>query len=363
MNPRESMLAAFSGKKADRIVWQPRLHIWYEANKKQGTLPKKYSGKEILEIYDDLEAMPRSYHFYNSTIKCNEGNDAELWVRNDREAVFTKYITPKGELKEARKKTVYGAASYVTEYLLKDVEDFKVLTYVLENQTYEFDKNLYEDVKARIGNRAASTVNLPHVPLQSLFINYMGFEKAVIAMWKHQKEVESLLNAIEENHNKMMKTLMASPIEIVNFSANIHHDLCSPPLFKKYILPYYQRATKDLHSTGKFTTSHWDGRVSLLLPFVKETGLDGIECLTPKPMGDVTLEELHEALGDMILVDGIPANHFLPWVNNRTLKEFTLKLLNTFKPHLIAGISDMLPPNGDIEKVRFVGKIVNEYEL
>ena len=362
MNPRERMLAVFKGGKADRIVWQPRLHIWYEANKNQGTLPKKYRGKEILEIYDDLDATPRSYHFYNSTIKCKEGKDVEAWVRNDGEGIFTKYITPKGELKEARKKTVYGAASYVTEYLIKDVEDFKALTYILDNQTYEFDKNLYEDVHAKIGDRATSTANLLHVPLQSLFINYMGFEKAVIALWKHPKEVESLLKVIEDNHDRMMKTLMASPIEIVNFSANIHHDLCSPPLFKKYILPYYQRATKELHMAGKFTTSHWDGRVSLLLPFMKETGLDGIECLTPKPMGDVTLDELHEALGDMVLVDGIPANYFLPWVSNKTLKEFTSKLLNMFKPRLIAGISDMLPPNGDIEKVRFVGKIVNEYE-
>jgi len=283
-------------------------------------------------------------------------------VREDKERIFAKYITPKGELRETRRKTVYGVASYVTEYLLKDVEDFKVLTYILDEQTFEFDRELYEDALAKIGDRAASIINLPHVALQSLFINYMGFEKAVIALWKHPREVESLLRVIEDNHDRMMRVIMGSPIDIVNFGDNIHHDLCSPPLFKKYILPYYRRATKELREAGKFTTSHWDGRVELLLPFMKETRLDGIECLTPKPMGDVTLEELHEALGDMVLVDGVPANHFLPWVSDETLKAFTLKLLDMFTPRLIAGISDMLSPNGDIEKVRFVGKIVNEYE-
>jgi len=32
-----------------------------------------------------------------------------------------------------------------------------------------------------------------------------------------------------------------------------------------------------------------------------------------------------------------------------------------FTPRLIAGISDQLSPNGDIEKVRLVGEIINEY--
>jgi len=78
-------------------------------------------------------------------------------------------------------------------------------------------------------------------------------------------------------------------------------------------------------------------------------------------MGDITLEELHEALQEMILVDGIPANHFLPWVSDQEHRDFTLKLLDMFTPRLIAGISDQLSPNGDIEKVRLVGEIINEY--
>jgi hypothetical protein len=48
----------------------------------------------------------------------------------------------------------------------------------------------------------------------------------------------------------------------------------SPPLFKRYILPYYQRTTKELRAAGKFTTSHWDGRVSLLLPIMKDDFVD-----------------------------------------------------------------------------------------
>jgi len=77
----------------------------------------------------------------------------------------------------------------------------------------------------------------------------------------------------------------------------------------------------------------------------------------------VTLEELKEALGDKILIDGIPATHFLPPVKRDELKTFVGKLLDTFSPNIIVGISDMLPPDGSIEKVRMVGRIVKEYPI
>jgi len=77
----------------------------------------------------------------------------------------------------------------------------------------------------------------------------------------------------------------------------------------------------------------------------------------------VTLEELKEALGDNILIDGIPATHFLPPVNRDELKRFVMNLLETFSPNIIVGISDMLPPDGSIEKVRMVGEMVREYPI
>jgi len=43
------------------------------------------------------------------------------------------------------------------------------------------------------------------------------------------------------------------------------------------MIPYYQRRTKELHQAGKYCTSHWDGKIKRLLPFIQETGLDGLE--------------------------------------------------------------------------------------
>ena len=73
------------------------------------------------------------------------------------------------------------------------------------------------------------------------------------------------------------------------------------------------------------------------------------------------LQELKEALGDKILVDGIPAINFLPFVKKDELKTFVDNLLRIFSPNIIVGISDMLPPDGDIEKVRMISEMIKEH--
>ena len=363
MDNRERTMAVFEGRKADRLVWQPRLHHWFDVNKARGTLPERYHGCDVLEVYDDLGASPRAYHFFDDTVKVIEGDRVQVRTRIDEDYVYTKYGTPKGDLTQVERRTEYGTASLRVEYFLKSVEDFKVLSYVLRRQSFEFDKALYEERESLLGGRSEPLVNVPWGSVQRFFIVYMGFQRGVVALWKHRDEVEELLRIFGENDDERFGLIRRTPFRIVNFGDNIDEGLCSPPLFGTYMLPYYRRRTNELKAVGKFCTSHWDGKIRSLLSFMCETGLDGLECVPPEPQGNVTLGELREGLRGRVLVDGIPATHFLPLVGDEELEAFVYRLLDLFKPGIIVGISDMLSPDGSIEKVRLVGDIVADYEI
>jgi len=363
MSNRERILAVFERRRADRLVWQPRLHHWYHVNKARGTLPSKYMGADVLDVYDDVGASPRGYHYFNDTVRCVEGDKVQLRVKDEADHILSKYITPKGSLTQVERKTEWGVASLRVEYFLKNIEDFRLLEYILRHQTFEFDENLYQERKDILGNRTEPVITVSWGSMQRLFIVYMGFQNGVIALWKHREKVEDLLKVFKENDDERFRLVCKTPFRIINFGDNIDEGLCSPPLFQRYMLPYYQLRTKELHEVGRFCTSHWDGKIRQLLPFAQETGLDGLECVPPKPQGNVTLEELKEGLGDMILVDGIPATHFLDTVSNKELEAFVYRILDLFKPRIILGISDMLPPDGSIEKVRMVGEILINYHI
>ena len=310
-----------------------------------------------------MGASPRAYHFFDDTVKTIEGDRIQVRRRIDEDSIYTKYRTPKGDLTQVERRTEYGTASLRIEYFLKSVEDFKVLAHILRRQSFEFDKALYEERESLLGDRSEPLVNVPWGSIQRFFIVYMGFQRGVLALWKHRDEVEELLRILDQNDDERFRLIKTTPFRIVNFGDNIDEGLCSPPLFQRYMLPYYQRRTKELKAVGKFCTSHWDGKIRKLLPFIRETGLDGLECVPPEPQGNVTLEELKEGMRGRVLVDGIPATHFLPFVGDEELEAFVYRLLDLFKPRIIVGISDMLPPDGSIEKVRLVGDMVADYQI
>jgi len=361
LTPLERILATFEGRKPDRIVWQPRIDHWYDANKNLGTLPSKYKCMELLDIYDDLGASPRTYRFFAPTIHVVQGQGVEMQVAEDEEKIVTTYSTPVGKLREIQTRTVHGAATYRTEYLLKGLEDFPAMTHVLETQSFEFDEQLYEGIRKMIGDRSEPIVNLPWGSIQRLTVDWMGLEKTILSLWKHPKETNDLLQVIQNSDSRRIDLIKKTPFKFVNFADNIDQGLVSPPLFEKYMLPWYREKTRELHDAGKICVSHWDGNIKLLLRYIKETGLDALECVPPLPMGNVTPEELHEAVKGMVIFDGLPANHFLEIVSREELGDFTRRILELFSPRIVLGISDQLPPNGDIEKVRMVSEIVKEF--
>lgn len=117
---------------------------------------------------------------------------------------------------------------------------------------------------------------------------------------------------------------------MINFGDNVHSGMLPPELFKKYVLPEYQKRNELLHKAEKFTHVHWDGDTKSLLLFARECGFDGIEAVTPKPQGDVTLQEVKAAFGnDLFLIDGIAAILFEKHIPLKNWKNKQEKLLSS----------------------------------
>ena len=67
------------------------------------------------------------------------------------------------------------------------------------------------------------------------------------------------------------------------------------------------------------------------------------------------------ALGDMALLDGMPAISFLPWAKDAELEDFFHELMRLFLPNIILGVSDLVPPNAEIEKIRLVTRLIEKF--
>ena len=150
--------------------------------------------------------------------------------------------------------------------------------------------------------------------LTSQLIPKPGYEKfaAYGFSFDYPKEMEALIQAMDKAYDRFCAVAKEGPYDIVNFGDNVHSDMLPPTLFERYVLPRYRELSALFRESGKFCYPHWDGNVKPLLPYAQSCGFDGIEAITFEPQGDVSIEETKEAMGDVILIDGIPAVFFLP---------------------------------------------------
>lgn len=362
MTIRQRQLAIFRHEPTDRLVWQPRLETWIAANRRLGTIPDRYRELSDLQIYDDLGCSPRCYNYFNPCLVAEQTGDVEVTVETQPDGRRVTTRTPVGTLTQFE--YITSLAHQIREFPVKTVADIPALEYLLRHTTYRWDAERFAQTDALIGDRAAPTMYVPRVNIQRLIIQYTGFEPFYYLYHDHPAHVEHLLQTLNETDDAIYDVVCQCPIEIINFGDNLAAEFVSPAIFEKWYLPHYQQRSSQLHAHGKKCHSHWDGACKALLPYAQETGLDGLEALTPLPQGDVTLAEIKSALGDnMILIDGLPCTHFMPQHSYQEVADFTKELIDLFAPNLILGISDELSPPGDIEKVRLVSELVEARTL
>ena len=351
------------GTSGGRIIWQPRILSWHADRVFDGReLPGDLAGEDLPGIYRKLGCSNRIYD-YNA---CIERVEDQRIRRYDREVAErrTEHVveTPVGTLTSIEMATDSNPGVFPEKWWVCGENDLKVAQWIQEHTDWRWNEEHYRRTYAEWGDLGLPTVFMPRVNVQHLYVNDMGVEAAVYAMTDCRTAVGKYFAALDECHDRYIEVVNPSRIDVINFGDNVHCGLLPPELFLQYVRPAYQRRCERLHRAGKFVHTHWDGDVKAILPFARDCGLDGIEAITPKPQGDVTLEEVKDALGDdLFLLDGIAAILFDDTYPEEELIAQAQLVIELFAPKLILGISDEMPSTGSMDRVRLVGRIVDDY--
>jgi len=351
------------GRSAGKIIWQPRIQCWWSDKRFLAQpLPEPYEHMTEAEMYRHLGCSNRLYH-YNACFERVEDPRVRVTRRRlDDADTETIWETPVGAQRAVDHRSPNHRSLVHRKWAIAGPEDMRVAAWREARAAWRWNAETFEKVRAEWGDLGAPTMYMPRVTVQDLYINTMGVEQAIFALHDWPGKVEAYFEALNASHDRLIDVINASPIRIINFGDNVHAGTLSPDLFRRYVLPAYRRRCERLHAVGKFVHAHWDGDCRPLLPFARDTGLDGIEAITPRPQGDVTLEETRDALGEeMFLLDGIPAIYFDRTFSERVLADGARRVIDLFAPRLVLGISDEISSTGDIERVRIVGDIVDDY--
>ena len=357
--------AIIRGEAGRKVLWQPSIICWYDDRKFNNTpLPAPYTGMSIRELYEALGCSNRIYD-YNYAVELIEPSDIKRWTEPVDE-MRTRHVVqpPLGTITAITRRNSSNYGEYFEKWWVEDQEDLEVQMYIEANQDYRFSQEKYDEVYKVWGENGLGSIYFPRTTVQSLYHDTMGIEGGVYALMDMPDAIEEYFKIKQANHDRFINMIRSSCFEWINFGDNIHCGTLPPSLFEKYVLPDYLHRNELLHQKDKryYTFAHWDGDTRSILRYAQETGLDGIEAITPLPQGDVTLEEIKRHLGDKVgLIDGIAATLFSDIYPIEMLEEQALKLIDLFAGKLILGISDEMASHGNIDRVKFITELVEKH--
>lgn len=355
--------AVIRGTSGGQVIWQPRIGCWFDDKRFAGEpFPAPYEGLSDADIFRSLGCSTRLYWFNACFVAHEDPAVKGRYERLNEWDHFHAVETPVGTQTAIYRSSPNNKGQHPLKRWIETPDDLRVATWRAYRTTWSWSQETYDRLLVEWGDLGLPTMFMPRESVQDLYINTMGVERAVFALADWRDEVEEYFRALDDSDERLLEVICASPIEPINFGDNLHASTLSPRLYERYIEPVYHRRCTKLRAAGKWTCAHWDGDTGPLLPYAKRSQLDGIEAITPLPQGDTTLEQVKDALGDEVfLLDGIPAIYFDEQWPLSVLEECTWQLLELFAPKLILGISDELSSHGDIERIRVVGAIVDEF--
>ena len=375
-------LAAMNRQQTGHLPFITRLETWYKAHTRTNTLPAEYSGLSLDEVHQNLGVgrlrfiVPYAlrlrgvevratrdgqviFHTYEPEIE----NFPGMWdyVANDRPGVtVSELVTPVGRLRLqhllVEENVITGTEPYLKEHLIKDDADYRTVEYILERAEFveRFDALVAE--QSRLGSDAFVVPLVHRIPFQQVLLEYLGEAPLFYALHDNPRQVERLLDLLDEQLTGILKNLEPLQAPYVEFPDNLHGMMTNPKLFQRYCLPHLQHYSGLLHAQGKKAGSHTDGDVKPLLKLLAISGLDVCESVSPAPLTSATLEEIWDAWQDgQVIWGAIPT----PILEERTpeaeFRAYIERLLDLVgQGPIILGLVDLFMRHNSIERVKYI---------
>ncbi len=361
-------MAAIRGEAVDRLPWSPFLAYWWEdqppafqANG-QPWFFKQIGADTLLRGF----TTPFQAEFNNPAAGC------EVLVTRAGNLVRTEYRTPVGTLTATQIHSPVGNTLFLHEHPVKTREDFRVLTYLVENMRIRPD---YQTVQTALDELGEDGLLVPltavfgKTPFQALVEHWVGTEELVYALTDTPEAVEETLAVMSARALEAVRIAVESPAEVFISWEDSSTQNVSPKLFARYIAPDLNRWGSEFHAAGKYFMHHACGHLRGLMAHIAAEEIDMLESISPPPTGNVEIWNARAMLPAHVgIIGGIEPVRFLA-MNLDELTVYVEDLLDRVQHgpnrlrHYILANSDSCPPGVSVEKFKRVTEIARSWKI
>ena len=309
MTSRERLLAAFHGELPDRLPWAPEFNIVFCDRILQDIPGSPYTAHTKY-----IEACRRMRAECFLRVDAVEVTHPNVEVTDSREGdlITHTYATPLGTLASRARMIDEIGTEMEFEHMVRTADDVRAYRFIYDDAVY---RPRYDFVREQISHVADSgliSIFGPPTPLLDLIMFQIRLPSIYFLMQDHAAEMRALLEAMHRRNCEYYEIAAEAPGEVVRSFEDTSTTLVSPTLYREWCLRQLQDYRDICHARGKLFVPHMCGLLEGVLPELRDTGPDGIEAVTPPPLGDTPIGLARQALGpDVTLIGGLDPTQFV----------------------------------------------------
>ncbi len=306
----------------------------------------RYLGLDIMDWY----GMPVRVTRRNVTVESRTTGD--VTTRD--------WHTPQGCLREVIQvcREDNGAvSSNWTEHLIKCPADLPAFAAIFEDEVIDPDADGIQRARARrelIGDDGLVLGPMDGTPLGMMFRVYSGVATLAYLWADAPDALRDCFAVMEANYLKRLKIGVQSDIDVVVSVDDTSTTAISPAMFEACNLDLTDARAEAAHAAGKLYFHHSCGLIRDLLPLYRRTKMDAVHAFSVPPVGNVTVAEGRQALGDRITIMAGLGMLSGPMDDRAAVRAGIHRMIREAGPgdHFILNVAGY--PNRTMEQTRFV---------
>jgi hypothetical protein len=365
MNSRERLLRTFRREPVDRVPIAPLIHanavyrmFGYKPDIDVFTDPPDFDllGKYVEYCdhfgFDAALALCNVWDFYGWGSYCDHTvtrawDNWDVTIADERKGEAKRrtigIATPRGKLRhveEYRMASPFLVVWATTEHLIKTREDFEIFRQ-FSPPSDMMDCRLITRGKEAVGDKG---ILYPCVPGAFNSLNLVRkLDQVMQDPYEDEGFYREMIGHFTERLIARIPKWAKAGVDALEVAGNLATSMVGPEFFRNYIMEYERKILDAVHQAGLFTGYHNCGDAATIMRLYNDLPIDCWGYLTPRPYGDVDLDEaLRVMRPDMVLRGNIDHLDFLRTAGPGKIRDAVRELLEKVKPrgHWILATTD-----------------------
>jgi len=216
--------------------------------------------------------------------------------------------TPAGSLTEERlNQPTYGVGA-IRKHFVKEPEDYAVLRAYLQDLVVLDNVEEIERGNRALGEDGFCHVSVPRTPYQQLWIEWVSIEDMGLHLADSVEALDDCTELMADVERRVFELVPKAPIPYVVIPDNMTAPVIGERYFRQYCLPLYQELAGIAAEAGIPAYAHLDGDLKPLWQAIGESGLRGIDSLSPPPDNDTSVAQVVSMWPEMRMGVNFPSS-------------------------------------------------------